>query len=320
MISISFKTLLTRLNPNESHSQEKTEAKVQDNELKHKGEQNGDTEMVTPTLKRRRSASPSDNRGALMEQFVISSSYVEYQLSANLVALISSLVGPHITASTASAAITALCHEIQCPNEIFDGDDSGDHVLGSSPEDILEREHRDEGTEAGGGLGELDKKNPTLVSPLECRMLVLNSIAQSQCLCYVFSVDFRDLIDWRKLELVVMYCLFILLPLAYGVVNILKKKDGSNNVNSPLSGNRGQRASSGGGGGSRRLSVSKDTDEFVAYTVHIPPTPGRGTTSEFQNSLLESRKSAAGGPHIGSYVKDTLYTGGFNSVTIGIDL
>ncbi|XP_047340753.1 cellulose synthase-like protein D5 isoform X1 [Impatiens glandulifera] len=90
---------------------------------------------------------------------------------------------------------------------------------------------------------------------------------------------------------------------------------GSNNVNSPLSGNRGQRASSGGGGGSRLLSVSKDTDEFVAYTVHIPPTPDRGTTSESQNSPLESRKSAAGGPHIGSYVKDTLYTGGFNSVT-----
>ncbi|XP_047314638.1 SWI/SNF complex subunit SWI3A isoform X2 [Impatiens glandulifera] len=123
------------LTSNESHSQEKTEAKVQDNELEHKGEQNGDTEMETPTLKRRRSASPSDNRGTLMEQ----------------VALISSLVGPHITASAASAAITALCHEIQCPNEIFDGDDSDNHVLGSSLEDMLDREHRDEGTEAGGG-------------------------------------------------------------------------------------------------------------------------------------------------------------------------
>ncbi|XP_047340754.1 uncharacterized protein LOC124944526 isoform X2 [Impatiens glandulifera] len=175
--------------------------------------------METPTLKRRRSASPSDNRGALMEQFVISSSYVEYQLSANLVALISSLVGPHITASAASTAITALCHEIQCPNEIFDGDDSGDHVLGSSPEDILEREYRDEGTEAGGGLGELDKKNPTLVSPLECRMLVLNSIAQSHCLCYVISMDFRyyRLMEMNMVDLVLNDCVLFIYLTSFGI-------------------------------------------------------------------------------------------------------
>ena len=46
----------------------------------------------------------------------------------------SSMVGPHITASAAEAAVTALCDECQCPREIFDGDVNEGEELGSSPQ------------------------------------------------------------------------------------------------------------------------------------------------------------------------------------------
>lgn len=45
------------------------------------------------------------------------------------VARISGAVGPHITASAAEAAVTALCYENQCSTDIFDEDDDG---LGSN--------------------------------------------------------------------------------------------------------------------------------------------------------------------------------------------
>lgn len=52
------------------------------------------------------------------------------------VARISGAVGPHITASAAEAAVTALCYENQCSTDIFDEDDDG---LGSIA-DISETE------------------------------------------------------------------------------------------------------------------------------------------------------------------------------------
>ncbi|KAL0342302.1 UNVERIFIED_CONTAM: SWI/SNF complex subunit SWI3A [Sesamum calycinum] len=40
------------------------------------------------------------------------------------VARISTMLGPHVTASSADAAVTALCYENQCSREIFDDDDN----------------------------------------------------------------------------------------------------------------------------------------------------------------------------------------------------
>ncbi|KAI7988932.1 Cellulose synthase-like protein D5 [Camellia lanceoleosa] len=58
----------------------------------------------------------------------------------------------------------------------------------------------------------------------------------------------------------------------------------------------------------------ENTEECVAYTVHIPATPDRRDMSESQTSPFEDSKKSG---HLmgGFYIKDTIYTGGFNSVT-----
>lgn len=46
---------------------------------------------------------------------------------------ISTILGPHVTASAADAAVTSLCYENQCSKELFD--DDGNYVdSGASPE------------------------------------------------------------------------------------------------------------------------------------------------------------------------------------------
>ncbi|KAL0371497.1 UNVERIFIED_CONTAM: Cellulose synthase-like protein D5 [Sesamum angustifolium] len=101
-----------------------------------------------------------------------------------------------------------------------------------------------------------------------------------------------------------------------GLTSPVPRHSVSNNPNSPspLSGGEKRRASSSGGG--RYLSFSKDSaDEFVAYTVHIPPTPDNRVFSDSQNSPpLESSKSRGKNPNEG-FIKDTIFTGGFNSAT-----
>lgn len=106
-----------------------------------------------------------------------------------------------------------------------------------------------------------------------------------------------------------------------GLTSPMPRHSISNNANSPLSGGENRRASStsAGGGGGRYLSFSKDsTDEFVAYTVHMPPTPDNRVFSDSQNSPpLESSKSrgkTGNNPNEG-FIKDTIFTGGFNSAT-----
>ncbi|PIN24169.1 1,4-beta-D-xylan synthase [Handroanthus impetiginosus] len=79
---------------------------------------------------------------------------------------------------------------------------------------------------------------------------------------------------------------------------------------SPLSGGGENRRASSGGGGGRYLSFSKDsTDEFVSYTVHIPPTPDNRILSESQNTPPSQKNPNS------SFIKDTIFTGGFNSAT-----
>uniref|UniRef100_A0A5B6ZDT4 Putative SWI/SNF complex subunit SWI3A isoform X1 n=1 Tax=Davidia involucrata TaxID=16924 RepID=A0A5B6ZDT4_DAVIN len=87
-------------------------------ELKDESLQNGDDQG--PPLKRKCTVSPSDAGSSLMKQ----------------VALISTMVGPHIIGSAAEAAVTALCEESQCTREIFDGDDNVADELGSPPQSI----------------------------------------------------------------------------------------------------------------------------------------------------------------------------------------
>nr|XP_016457601.1 PREDICTED: cellulose synthase-like protein D5 [Nicotiana tabacum] len=97
----------------------------------------------------------------------------------------------------------------------------------------------------------------------------------------------------------------------HGLTSPVRRHSLSTNPNSPLSGKK-FRGSSGG----RYLSMSKEsTDEFVAYTVHIPPTPDNRTVTDSQNSPIGSRKSYRNEHPSEGYIKDTIFTGGFNSVT-----
>lgn len=80
-----------------------------------KREQNGDSADQDPPSKRQRIASLSDAGSSLMKQ----------------VALVSTMVGPRITAAAADAAVTALCDENSFPREIFDVEDYVSNGLGS---------------------------------------------------------------------------------------------------------------------------------------------------------------------------------------------
>lgn len=100
-----------------------------------------------------------------------------------------------------------------------------------------------------------------------------------------------------------------------GLTSPVRRQSISNNPNSPLGirefsqSSGGDRRSSSGG---RFLSVSKDSvDDFVAYTVHIPSTPDNRIFPEnSQNSPSEENRN----PNE-NYIRDTVYTGGFNSET-----
>ncbi|KAM6570357.1 hypothetical protein CsatB_018342 [Cannabis sativa] len=90
-----------------SENEEIVKTGEQQDEKINEGEQNGDTVEHVPPLKRQRIDSLSGLGGSLMKK----------------VALLSTEVGPHITAAAAEAAVTALCEEISCPKELFYGDD-----------------------------------------------------------------------------------------------------------------------------------------------------------------------------------------------------
>lgn len=44
------------------------------------------------------------------------------------------MLGPHVTASAADAAVTSLCYENQCSKELFDDDDDNNVASNASPE------------------------------------------------------------------------------------------------------------------------------------------------------------------------------------------
>ncbi|GFP83346.1 swi/snf complex subunit swi3a [Phtheirospermum japonicum] len=80
--------------------------------------QNGDDENEGPPLKRVCTDLTPDIGCSLMKE----------------VALISTMLGPHVTAFAAEAAVTSLCYENQCSIEIFDDDDGKYVDSESSPE------------------------------------------------------------------------------------------------------------------------------------------------------------------------------------------
>ncbi|XVF08660.1 hypothetical protein REPUB_Repub07fG0021800 [Reevesia pubescens] len=116
-----------------SEHQENNTNRDQSDDVPNENEQNGDSENQEPPLKRKRTASISDAESSLMKQ----------------VALMSTMVGPQITAASAEAAVAVLSDEMSCPREIFDGDqiDVTNGLL--SPTSIYqpERAHNDEESE-----------------------------------------------------------------------------------------------------------------------------------------------------------------------------
>ncbi|XP_062030149.1 SWI/SNF complex subunit SWI3A isoform X1 [Rosa rugosa] len=90
-----------------SECQETIKTKSQSHEQTNDSEQNGDTANQGPPLKKQRVASLSDASSSLITQ----------------VSALSTLVGPHITASAAEAAVNALCEETSCSKEIFNAED-----------------------------------------------------------------------------------------------------------------------------------------------------------------------------------------------------
>ncbi|GJS68951.1 hypothetical protein Tco_0683516 [Tanacetum coccineum] len=71
---------------------------------------------------------------------------------------------------------------------------------------------------------------------------------------------------------------------------------------------------SGGGGAGRYLSMSKDGGghEYVAYTVHIPPTPDHQFMANSQDCLEYG--NVQGDPNE-NRIKDRVFTGWFDSET-----
>ncbi|WOH01550.1 hypothetical protein DCAR_0520934 [Daucus carota subsp. sativus] len=102
-----------------------------------------------------------------------------------------------------------------------------------------------------------------------------------------------------------------------GLSSPTRRHSVSNNPNSPLSGielSGGNRRSSGGGNG-RFLSMSKESaDEFVGYTVHIPSTPDNRMFPEHSGTESPPEDDENRNPNE-NYLRDTVYTGGFNSET-----
>ncbi|KAL6182658.1 hypothetical protein ACLB2K_044073 [Fragaria x ananassa] len=81
--------------------------KTKSHEQANDSEQNGDTANQGPPLKKQCVTSLSDSSSSLITQ----------------VSALSTLVGPHITAAAAEAAVTILCEETSCSKEIFNAED-----------------------------------------------------------------------------------------------------------------------------------------------------------------------------------------------------
>ncbi|XVF54728.1 hypothetical protein PTKIN_Ptkin05aG0204500 [Pterospermum kingtungense] len=150
-----------------SEHQENNVNKDQGYDVKNEDEQNGDSENQEPPLKKTRTASISDADRSLMKQ----------------VALMSTMVGPQITAAAAEAAVAVLSDEVSCPRELFDGDEI--YVTNGllSPTSIyqLERSHNGEDSEmkkrlSPSGSQETSPKENDVPLPLRIRAAVATGL------------------------------------------------------------------------------------------------------------------------------------------------
>ncbi|KAK9066376.1 hypothetical protein SSX86_013698 [Deinandra increscens subsp. villosa] len=176
------------------------ENKSQHVEIENKSQQNGDADIEGPPLKRICIATVSDSRqlknGADKEdgQVAPSSPFTEEirekdgeicelknqkhlpSFSISLmqqVAHISAVVGPHVTASAAEAAVTALCDENEVPKEIFDGEENGTKLPFSTQSFESERTAQGNGLEMDASSNESEKG----VIPLPLRMRAASATA-----------------------------------------------------------------------------------------------------------------------------------------------
>ncbi|KAJ7957214.1 SWI/SNF complex subunit SWI3A [Quillaja saponaria] len=113
-----------------SDCQETKKAEDQCSEHANESTLNGNAVSEGPPSKRLRIAPVSDSSSSLMKQ----------------VALISTMVGPHIAAVAAEAAVNALCEESSIPREILDAEESFvskesySHTLDGNPKRVLQGE------------------------------------------------------------------------------------------------------------------------------------------------------------------------------------
>ncbi|KAL8456729.1 hypothetical protein ACS0TY_034830 [Phlomoides rotata] len=106
--------------------QELVKAEDPSPELQNKDQQIGDNKSEEGPPQKRVCIEPSSDVGSsLMKQ----------------VTRISTMLGPHVTASAADAAVTSLCYENQCSKELFDDDD--DNYVDSKASPEASNEERD---------------------------------------------------------------------------------------------------------------------------------------------------------------------------------
>nr|GEY59562.1 SWI/SNF complex subunit SWI3A [Tanacetum cinerariifolium] len=115
-------------------------------ERKHQKQQDGDLENHCPTKSDQSKPLPNVSN-SLMQQ----------------ITRISAVVGPHVAASAAEAAVTALCEENEIPKEIFDTEENGGELPFSTQTNEMERI-------AQGNDIEMQSESEKGVIPLPLRM------------------------------------------------------------------------------------------------------------------------------------------------------
>ncbi|XP_021984184.1 SWI/SNF complex subunit SWI3A [Helianthus annuus] len=178
-----------------------TENKSQHVETENKSQQNGDADIEGPPLKRICIAPVTDSSDPKMDQTDKEDEHVtpsvpiteeirekdgeicEFKNRKHLpnisnslmqqVAHISAMVGPHVTASAAEAAIIALCDENEIPREIFDSEENANELSLSAKTFESERTAQDNGLEMDARPSESEKG----VIPLPLRMRAASATA-----------------------------------------------------------------------------------------------------------------------------------------------
>ncbi|XP_071731787.1 SWI/SNF complex subunit SWI3A-like [Rutidosis leptorrhynchoides] len=165
----------TRVKRDPPAPQETIDSGSQHFEVESKSQQNGDADIEEPPPKRICLAPISESKNSKVEQiengdeqvapYVVVSEEIREDDSqktgrSNLfpnigsslmhqVARISSVIGPHVVASAAEAAVSALCDENEIPKEIFDSEENGNETERIAQGNVSEMEVRPKESEKG---------------------------------------------------------------------------------------------------------------------------------------------------------------------------